>query len=172
MKKQTKTRWWSIPDAVWARIEPLLPKHKNKHPLGGGRPRVPDRKAMNGIFFMLRTGCQWNVLDVTGICSSATAFRRFQEWRSAEVFEKLWARGLKEYDELKGIEWAWQSMDGAMSKAPLGGEKNRAKPDGQSQKRGQAKLVVRRQGSSDWSGGGRSQPSRHEIGGGDAGKHW
>jgi hypothetical protein len=54
----------------------------------------------------------------------------------------LWANGLKEYDELKGIQWRWQSMDGTMTKAPLGGEKNRAKSDGPGQKRGQAQPSV------------------------------
>jgi transposase len=97
---------------------------------------------MNGIVFVLRTGCQWNALNATGICSSSTAHLRFQQWRKAGVFEQLWANGLNEYDEVKGIDWAWQSMDGAMTKAPLGGEKNRAKSHGPSQRRRQAKLVV------------------------------
>jgi putative transposase len=83
---------------------------------------------MNGIVFVLRTGCQWNALNETGICSSSTAHLRFQQWRKAGVFEKLWANGLNEYDELKGIDWAWQSMDGAMTKAPLGGGKTGPNP--------------------------------------------
>ena len=115
---------WRIPDELWKRIEPLLPPRK-PHPLGCHNPRVDDRRAMDAIFFVLRTGCQWNALNATGICSSSSAHRRFQEWQAAGVFEKLWALGLKKYDALKGIDWAWQSMDGAMTKAPLGGGKNR-----------------------------------------------
>ncbi len=115
---------WRIPDELWQRIEPLLPPRK-PHPLGCHHPRVDDRRAMDAIFFVLRTGCQWNALNATGICSSSSAHRRFQEWQAAGVFEKLWALGLKKYDALKGIDWAWQSMDGAMTKAPLGGGKNR-----------------------------------------------
>src|SRR5208337_774763 len=98
-------------------------------PRGGGRRPVPSRDAMDAIFFVMRTGCQWNALNETGICSSSVAHRRFQEWTQAGVFKTLWARGLEEYDELKGIQWRWQSMDGAMTKAPLGGEKNRAQPN-------------------------------------------
>jgi hypothetical protein len=49
------------------------------------------------------------------------------------VFQQLWAAGLLEYDKLKGIDWAWQSMDGAMTKAPLGGEKMRAEHHGSGQ---------------------------------------
>ena len=86
---------------------------------------------MDGILFVLRTGCQWNALNETGICSSSTAHSRFQEWTQAGVFLKLWKMALEDYDELKGIDWAWQSMDGAMTKAPLGGGKNRSKPYGQ-----------------------------------------
>jgi len=111
-------------------LAPLLPQRVNTHPLGGGRPRVPDRKCANGIFYVLRTGCQWKALDQTGICSGSTAHLRFQEWVAAEVFLKLWQAGLERYDELKGLDWSWLSLDGAMTKAPLGGGKNRAQPHG------------------------------------------
>lgn len=133
---------YQIPDVLWDRIEPLLPKRVNKHKFGGGRPPVPNRKAMNGIFFVLRTGSQWNALNVTGICSSSSAHRRFQEWTQAGVFKSLWRAGLEEYDELKGILWRWQSMDGAMTKAPLGGEKNRGQSNRPRQAGSQTKPAV------------------------------
>ena len=95
---------------------------------GGGRPRVPDRTCANGIFYVLRTGCQWKALDATGICSGSTAHLRFQEWVAAGVFLELWRVGLERYDELKGLDWSWLSMDGAMTKSPLGGGKNRPQP--------------------------------------------
>lgn len=128
MKKQKRKNQYRVSDELWKKIEPLLPKHKNTHRFGGGRPRVPDRQAMDGILFVLRTGCQWNALNATGICSSSTAHRQFQQWIEAGVFLNLWSMGLREYDELQGIDWSWQSMDGAMTKAPLGGGKNRPEP--------------------------------------------
>ena len=112
---------WRIPDILWQRIEALLPP-RSAHPLGCHNPRVPDRRAMDGIFFVLRTGCQWNALNATGICSSSSAHRRYQEWTAAGVFVTLWAEGLQEYDAIKGLDWSWLAMDGAMTKAPLGGE--------------------------------------------------
>src|SRR3954468_9696829 len=118
---------WRIPDPLWQRIEPLLPPRPH-HPLGCHRPRVADRRAMDAIFFVLRTGCQWNALNATGLCSSSSAHRRFQEWTSAGVFVTLWATGLQEYDELKGLDWGWLAMDGAMTKAPLGGERTGKNP--------------------------------------------
>lgn len=113
---------WRIPDALGERIKALLPP-RPPHRCGGHNPRVCDRRAMDAIFFVLRTGCQWNALNATGICSSSSAHRRFQEWTASGVFVNLWAMGLREYDELKGLDWEWLAMDGAMTKAPLGGER-------------------------------------------------
>ncbi|MEK7855412.1 MAG: IS5 family transposase, partial [Acidobacteriota bacterium] len=92
------------------------------------RRRIPDRDAMNGIFFVLKTGCQWNALNETGICSSSSAHRRFQEWAKKGVFKKIWRHNLEKYDEIQGIDWSFCSTDGAMTKAPLGGEKNGKNP--------------------------------------------
>jgi len=111
---------WRIPDELWQRIEPLLPA-KPPQPQGG-RPWIPDRQVMDGIFYVLRTGCQWKALPRT-IGAASTVHDRFQQWTKAGVFERLWAAGVLEYDALKGIQWEWQALDGAMTKAPLGGEK-------------------------------------------------
>lgn len=129
---------WRVSDELWAKIEALLPKHQNTHIFGGGRPRADNRRCFDAILFVLKTGCQWNALNATGICASSTAHDRFQEWGEAGVFLKIWEAGLEDYDELKGIQWNWQSMDGAMTKAPLGGEKNWAQSYGSRQRRRQA----------------------------------
>ena len=118
---------WRIPDWLWEQIEPLLPQ-RPAHPLGCHNPRVPDRDAMNAILFVLRTGCQWNALNATGICSSSSAHRRFQDWERAGVFRELWRQGLLAYDTRTGIEWEWLAMDGAMTKAPLGGAHTEPNP--------------------------------------------
>ena len=118
----TKDDGWRLSDKLWKQIEPLLPARK-PHPLGCHNPRVPDRDAMNAILFVLRTGCQWNALDATGICSCSSAYRRFREWTDAGVFDAFWRTGLVKYDGLKGIDWSWLSMDGAMTKAPVAGSK-------------------------------------------------
>lgn len=148
---------WRIPDTLWERIKPMLPRPK-PHPLGCHRPAVEPRKVMDAIFFVLRTGCQWNALNATGICSSSSAHRWFQVWTKAGVFRKLWKRSLTEYDELKGIDWAWQSMDGAMTKAPLGGEKHGTQPHRPGQTGGQAQPAVRGPRRAHRPGGGRGQP--------------
>ncbi len=113
---------WRIPDSLWQRIEPLLPQER-PHPKGG-RPYPPARQCMDGIFYVLRTGCQWKALP-KGFAASTPVPPRFQQWRAAGVFGRLWQEGLIEYDARHGLDWEWQAMDGAMTKAPLGGKGNR-----------------------------------------------
>jgi transposase len=145
---------YRLPDELWARLEPLLPARVNPHPLGGGRPRRADRDCADAIFFVLRTGCQWEALDATGICPHSTAHDRFQEWVTAGVWEKLWAVLLQEYDELHGLDWSYLSVEGSMTKAPLAtvGEKKRAESDGPWQARRETQRGDR--------GGGRAGRSR------------
>jgi transposase len=99
---------------------------------------VPDRRCADAIFSVLRTGCQWGTLKHTELCAKSTAHDRFQEWVAADVFSKLWQAGVERLDELQGIAWDWLSLDGAMTKAPLGGETNRTESDRPRQGRGQA----------------------------------
>ena len=108
-----------LPDEWWSRIKPLLPEDKAQPQ--GGRPRMEARQAMTAIFYILRTGCQWKALP-RSLGAPSTVYDRFREWEQAGVFETLWQQGLCEYDQKKGIKWKWQSVDGCMTKAPLGGE--------------------------------------------------
>src|SRR4051812_45599068 len=142
-RRHVRDDGWRLPDDLWAQMEPLLPP-RPAHRLGCHNPRVPDRAAMDAIFFVLRTGCQWNALRETSICSSSSAHRRFQEWVEAGVFAAFWREGLLAYDALPGIDWTWLALDGAMGKAPLGGGKNRPQSDRPGQKRGQALAADRR----------------------------
>ena len=117
---------WRLPDELWERMQPLLPKYKPSPK--GGQPRLPLRQVADGIFYVLRTGCQWKAAP-SEFGSGSALHNYFQEWTELGVFRELWRQCLLEYDELEGIQWEWQSMDGAMTKSPLGGEKNREKPD-------------------------------------------
>src|ERR1700712_4058444 len=118
---------WRLPDVLWTKMEKLLPP-RPVHKLGCPNPPVPGREGIGRIFFVLRTGCQWNALRETGICSSSSAHRRFQEWTEAGVFAAFWRKGLLAYDSVQGIDWDWLALDGAMGKAPLGREKTGPNP--------------------------------------------
>lgn len=143
----SKDDGWRIPDWLWERIEPLIPEPHDHHPLGCHRPRVPSRDAMDAILLVLRTGMQWNALDATGICSSSSAHRRFQEWECAGVFCEIWRQGLLDYEEAVGIDWEWLAADGAMGKAPLGGEKTGPNPTDRAKKGRSVRFSARRRGS-------------------------
>ncbi|EJO77568.1 hypothetical protein LEP1GSC045_1464 [Leptospira interrogans serovar Pomona str. Kennewicki LC82-25] len=45
-----------IPDVLWEKIVPLVPKEKDN--LQGDRSRVPARIVMAGIIYRMKTGCQ------------------------------------------------------------------------------------------------------------------
>lgn len=138
MDKQTAMAAWELPDALWELMEPLLPIRNGWM----GRPTEVDlHRIAAGIFYVLRTGCPWNALPREQFGAPGTVYYYFRQWRDANVFERLWAKALDRYDELHGIDWLWQSMDGTMTKAPQGGEKNRAQPDGSRQVGDQAQPV-------------------------------
>jgi len=133
---------WRIPDLLWEQLEALLPLHENSHRFGGGRPRTPDRACADAIFFVLRTGIPWKALSATRFCPGSTAHDRFQQWVGAGVFLKLWEAGLLEYDFFEGIDWSFLSMDGCMTKAPLGGEKTGKSPTDRAKKGVKRSLLV------------------------------
>jgi len=126
MADGSSLKFHEISDALWERIDLFLPIYKPSPK--GGRPRLPMRNVVGGILYVLATGCQWKAMPKQ-FGSGSAIHDYFQEWVELGVFQELWEFALAEYDELKGIDWKWQSMDGAMTKSPLGGEKNRQKPD-------------------------------------------
>lgn len=148
------SKFHQIPDALWERLEPLLPKYQPSPK--GGKPRLPMRQVANGIFYVLVTGCQWKAMP-REFGSGSAIHAYFQEWVALGIFEQVWRIALQEYEERKGIDWQWQSMDGATTKAPLGGEKNREKPDRSRQAWRQAVGAHRWPWRADQRGGGRCQ---------------
>ncbi len=112
-----RTKPWELSAAVWKRAEPLLPP-PTPHPKGG-RPPCDNRQMLGAMLYVLRTGIQWNALP-RAIGASTTVYDRFRAWERDGFFARLWAAGLGEFDELVGIEWEWQSLDGVMTKAPFG----------------------------------------------------
>ena len=120
-----KAKSWDVTDAFWKRAEAFLPTRQRSaertyvRKAGGGRKPKDARLVFEGIVYVLRTGCQWKALPAERFGSASAIHRRFLEWEQAGFFEALWKAGLAEYDDLEGIAWRWQSIDGAMMKAPL-----------------------------------------------------
>jgi transposase len=111
---------------------------------GGGRKPKDPRLVFEAIVYVLRTGCQWKALPRERFGSASAIHKRFLEWQKAGVFEALWKAGLAEYDDLEGIAWRWQSIDGAMMKAPLAQEAVGPNPTDRGKKWEQASSARRR----------------------------
>jgi transposase len=108
-----------VPDDLWDAIEPLLAKELPKPK--GGRPRVPDRAALSGIVFVLRTGCPWRLLTKALGCGSAsTCWRRLRDWQEAGVWERLHETLLNWLGDDAAIDWSRASADSLSVRAKRG----------------------------------------------------
>jgi transposase len=107
-----------ISDELWNIITDILPYEKPRYTVG--RPIIPFRKVLDGILYVLRTGCQWKMLPKE-YGSGSTCHRRFQQWVQIDIFKKIWAKLLEEYNSKIGIKLVWQSLDSISIKSPLGG---------------------------------------------------
>ena len=119
---------WEVSDAFIQCVKPLIPhpkrdpKKQYKRQPGAGRKPIDYRIVFSAIVFVLRTGIQWKALPKERFGSPSAIHRYFLEWENAGFFDKLWEMGLTEYDEVAGIQWEWQSIDGSNLKAPLAQE--------------------------------------------------
>ncbi len=108
-----------VSDDLWEAIEPLLPTEPPKPK--GGRPRVPDRAALAGIVFVLKTGIPWRMLPAEFGCGSGrTSWRRLRDWQEAGVWEALHRALLDRLGEAGRIDWSRVSVDAAKVPAKRG----------------------------------------------------
>jgi transposase len=127
-----------LPDALWQRIQPLLPPPPSR--ARGGAPRtVTDRACMAAVLFMARTSTPWALLPVGEFgCGSVTTYwRRFSEWAHAGVFERLQELLLDELGQAGQLDWSRVSVDSFSLRAVRGGPGGR-KPGRSGQARVQA----------------------------------
>lgn len=117
--KPAQVDFCQVPDLLWWCCERLLPRPVRKS--RAGRKRADNRAVLNGIWYVLWTGCQWKAIHKTwfGVCSS-TLHARFQEWVQAGVFERVMQELVRFYDLRRGICWQWQVIDSKSCPAPLG----------------------------------------------------
>ena len=111
---------WIVSDALWERVEPLLPKveRRFRYP---GRKRLPDREALCGILFVLHTGISWTHLPAElGFGSGVTCWRRLDQWQKAGVWERLHEVLLAELHAAGLIEWSRAVADGSHIQAKKG----------------------------------------------------
>lgn len=142
---------WVVTDAFWERVAPLVPPRSVRSPdqtyrrkPGGGRKPKDPRLVFEAIVYVLRTGIQWKALPHERFGSASSVHKYFLAWEREGFFVALWQAGLAEYDDMEGIAWRWQSIDGAMMKAPLAQESVGPNPTDRGKKWEQATPVGRR----------------------------
>ena len=117
-RKGTMPTIWEVDDDLWEPIEPIMETDRPRKKTG--RPPVDRRRVLNCIIHRMRSGCQWNKLPKE-LGSDRTAHRYFQRWSGNGVFQRIWKKLTGACDKLGGVDGEWQSADGALGKARLGG---------------------------------------------------
>jgi transposase len=84
--RQADDEQWRISDEQWNDISPLLPPEPPRKK--GGRPRMPARRMMEAIFYVVETGCKWKSLP-RQFGAPSTVYGHFQFWRDLGVFQQL-----------------------------------------------------------------------------------
>jgi transposase len=113
-----------VDDDLWAQIEPLLPKRRSRHRQHAGRKPIPDRAALTGILFVLRSGIPWNMLPKEMGCGSGSAcWRRLARWQRAGVWKRLHTVLLTELRRRGQLDLDRAVVDSSSLRALRGGKK-------------------------------------------------
>ncbi len=112
-----------ISKMLWQSLQPLLPPRQPS--LRGGRPRLDDHAALNGILFVLTTGIPWEDLpQQLGFGSGMTCWRRLRDWQAQGVWQRLHVVLLTQLHQAGHIDWSRASIDGASVASPRGARKS------------------------------------------------
>ena len=145
-QKPKNVDYFHVPRPLWRKIKKILPKTGKKHKVG--RPQADNRAVLNGIWYVLWTGCQWKAVhkDWFGVCSS-TLHERFQTWQQLGIFDKIMQIMVKFYAKKRKIKWKWQSIDSKSCPAPLGGERTGKNPTDRGKRGSKIHILVDQRGA-------------------------
>ena len=144
--KPKNVDYFKVPDQLWETVSKFLPAPPRRR--GPGRPRAEDRAALNGIWYVLWTGCQWKAIHRTwfGVCSSVI-HERFQTWQEMGIFANMMREMVLYYQTEREIGWEWQSIDSKSCPAPLGGEETGRNPTDRGKQGSKIHLLVDEHGA-------------------------
>ena len=114
-----------LTDSQWEKIRPWLPVRTSR-----GRPWADDRRVLEGILWVLRTGARWKDLP-NRYPSPSTCWRRLQLWEADGTWLKVWRAFLSELDARGRLDWDEAFIDASFAPAKKGGP--------QSERQGRAK---------------------------------
>jgi len=113
-----------IDDAIWARLEPLIPQRRVRRGHRHGRTPIPDRAILTGILFVLRSGIPWQMLPrQMGCGSGSTCWRRLVRWQRTGVWQRLHETLLAELRRRGRLDQRWTVIDSGSVRAVRGGKK-------------------------------------------------
>lgn len=104
-----------LTDAEWYFIKQFLPPHKDR-----GRPRADDRKTLNGILYVLSTGCRWEDLSPERYGSHVTCWRRFRIWQKNGYWERIAVNLLRELDRKGKLNLRNSYLDSSVRESKKG----------------------------------------------------
>jgi transposase len=111
---------WEVPDELWVRLEPLIPRKARRFRYPGRRP-LDDREVLSGILFVLSTGVGWERLPKElGFGSGMTCWRRLTAWQEAGVWQRLHTLLLSELRAAGEIDWSRAVVDASYIQAKKG----------------------------------------------------
>lgn len=148
-KHSTKPKtvdYFCVPSALWRKIKKWLPKPPPRP--RGGRPRAANRQVLNGIWYVLWTGCQWKAVhrEWFGVCSSVL-HQRFQAWQQQGVWQKILRALVRFYARHRRIGWQWQALDSKSCPAPLGGTHTGRNPTDRGKQGSKLHILVDQRGA-------------------------
>lgn len=144
--KPKNVDYFKAPEKLWKTVERLLPPQpEGTRP---GRPRADDQAALNGIWYVLWTGCQWKAVHKNWFgVSSSVIHERFQTWRKMGIFEAMIREMVQYYQTEREIGWEWQSIDSKSCPSPLGGEETGKNPTDRGKRGSKIHLLVDEKGA-------------------------
>ncbi len=144
--KPANVDYFRVPRPLWRRCKRLLPKAPAKR--GPGRPPADARAVLNGIWYVLWTGCQWKAVKRAWFgVSSSVIHDRFQSWREQGLFAKLFRVMVRFYARRRRIQWTWQAVDSRSCPAPLGGEATGKNPTDRAKRGSKVHILVDQRGA-------------------------
>jgi putative transposase len=144
--KPKNVDYFQVPDELWEAVKQFLPPQPER--VGLGRPRADDRAALNGIWYVLWTGCQWKAIHKNWFgVSSSVIHERFQTWREQGIFGDVLCKMVLYYQTEREIGWEWQSIDSKSCPAPLGGEETGKNPTDRGKRGSKIHLLVDEKGA-------------------------
>jgi len=146
IEKPKNVDYFQVPNPLWKKIKKLFPKAPKER--RRGRPPADSRAVLNGIWYVLWTGCQWKAVKRGWFgVSSSVLHERFQTWQQQGIFVRIMKIMVKFYNKRRKIKWKWQSIDSKSCPAPLGGSETGKNPTDRGKKGAKLHLLVDQRGA-------------------------